>query len=99
MRQEWEYRVSRPKIEQHSNRNSPTPGAEGWELVSVTAMFNTMMTKVVYTLFLKRPGRSRIVRGGPRASGQWPLDQQRSRFSFARPTRPLGDLKAKKCEE
>ena len=43
----------KPKIEQ-----SPTElggaGAEGWELVSVTAMFNTLMTKVVYTLFLKR---------------------------------------------
>ena len=29
-------------------------GAEGWELVSVTAMFNGMMTSVVYTLFFKR---------------------------------------------
>lgn len=28
-------------------------GAEGWELVSATAMFNTLMTKVLYTLFLK----------------------------------------------
>lgn len=28
-------------------------GTDGWELVSATAMFNTMMTKVNYTLFLK----------------------------------------------
>jgi hypothetical protein len=30
-------------------------GNEGWELVSTTAMFNTLMTKIVYVLFLKRP--------------------------------------------
>ena len=30
-------------------------GADGWELVSATAMFNTWMSKVVYVLFLKRP--------------------------------------------
>ena len=30
-------------------------GGERWELVSATAMFYTLMTKVVYTLFLKRP--------------------------------------------
>jgi hypothetical protein len=29
-------------------------GAEGWEFVFATAMFNTLMTKVVYTRFLKR---------------------------------------------
>jgi hypothetical protein len=31
-------------------------GGEEWALVSATAMFNTLMTKVVYTLFLKRHG-------------------------------------------
>ena len=29
-------------------------GRRGVGLVSATAMFNTLMTKVVYTLFLKR---------------------------------------------
>ena len=48
-------RSSKPKIEQQLQPELASAGAEGWELVSVTAMFNTMMTKVVYTLFLKRP--------------------------------------------
>jgi hypothetical protein len=43
MRQEWEY------------KELAGAGADGWELVSATAMFNTLMTKVIYTLFLKRP--------------------------------------------
>jgi transcriptional regulator with XRE-family HTH domain len=55
MRQQWDYKVVETK-----NRDELQPelfhlGDQGWELVSATAMFNTMMTKIVYTLFLKRP--------------------------------------------
>jgi len=55
MRQEWEYRVVETKDRATLQPELANAGAEGWELVSVTAMFNTLMTKVVYTLFLKRP--------------------------------------------
>ena len=55
MRQEWEYKVVETKDRAALQPELASAGAEGWELVSVTAMFNTMMTKVVYTLFLKRP--------------------------------------------
>ena len=55
MRQEWEYKVVETKDRAALQPELTSAGAEGWELVSVTAMFNTMMTKVVYTLFLKRP--------------------------------------------
>ena len=55
VRQKWEY-----KIVEDSDRDNLLPelaslGADGWELVSSTAMFNTWMSKVVYMLFLKRP--------------------------------------------
>jgi hypothetical protein len=54
-RQKWEY-----KVVDTSDRDALQPelafaGADGWELVSATAMFNTWMSKVVYQLFLKRP--------------------------------------------
>ena len=55
MRQEWEYRVVETKDRAALQPELASAGAEGWELVSATAMFNTLMTKVVYTLFLKRP--------------------------------------------
>ena len=55
MRQEWEYKVVETKDRAALQPELASAGVEGWELVSVTAMFNTMMTKVVYTLFLKRP--------------------------------------------
>ena len=55
MRQEWEYRVVETKDRTALQPELASAGAEGWELVSATAMFNTLMTKVVYTLFLKRP--------------------------------------------
>lgn len=55
MRQEWEYRVVETKDRTALQSELAGAGAEGWELVSATAMFNTLMTKVVYTLFLKRP--------------------------------------------
>jgi transcriptional regulator with XRE-family HTH domain len=55
MRQEWEYQVVETKDRAALQPELASAGAEGWELVSATAMFNTLMTKVVYTLFLKRP--------------------------------------------
>jgi transcriptional regulator with XRE-family HTH domain len=55
MRQQWEYRVVETKDRAALQPELGRAGAEGWELVSATAMFNTLMTKVVYTLFLKRP--------------------------------------------
>jgi transcriptional regulator with XRE-family HTH domain len=55
MRQEWEYKVVETKDRTALQSELASAGAEGWELVSATAMFNTMMTRVVYTLFLKRP--------------------------------------------
>ena len=55
MRQEWEYKVVETKDRTALQPELSAAGADGWELVSATAMFNTLMTKVVYTLFLKRP--------------------------------------------
>ena len=55
MRQQWEYRVIETKDRSELQMELTSAGGGGWELVSVTAMFNTLMTKVVYTLFLKRP--------------------------------------------
>lgn len=54
MRQNWEYKVFETKDRTALQRELESAGAEGWELVSATAMFNTLMTKVIYTLFLKR---------------------------------------------
>jgi transcriptional regulator with XRE-family HTH domain len=56
MPQEWEYRVVEVKDRSAIQGELTRAGADGWELVSATAMFNSWMTKVVYTLFLKRPG-------------------------------------------
>lgn len=55
MRQEWEYKVIETKDRTALQSELASGGVEGWELVSTTAMFNTLMTRVVYTLFLKRP--------------------------------------------
>ena len=55
MRQQWEYRVIETKDRADLQPELAGYGREGWELVSATAAFNTMMTKVVYMLFLKRP--------------------------------------------
>jgi transcriptional regulator with XRE-family HTH domain len=55
MRQEWEYKVVETKDRAALQPELANFGAAGWELVSATAMFNLLMTKVVYTLFLKRP--------------------------------------------
>lgn len=55
MRQEWEYKVLETKDRKALQSELTSAGAEGWELVSTTAMFNMMMTRVDYTLFLKRP--------------------------------------------
>jgi transcriptional regulator with XRE-family HTH domain len=54
MRQQWEYKVVETKDRAALQPELAAAGAQGWELVSATAMFNTMMTKVVYTLILKR---------------------------------------------
>ena len=54
MRQEWKYKVVETKDRAALQSELAGLGADGWELVSATAMFNTLMTKVVYTLFLKR---------------------------------------------
>jgi transcriptional regulator with XRE-family HTH domain len=55
MPQRWEYKVVETKDRASLQPELSGAGAEGWELVSSTAMFNTLMTKVVYTLILKRP--------------------------------------------
>jgi len=54
MRQEWEYKVVEMKDRTALQPELASAGAEGWELVSATAMFNMMMTRVDYTLFFKR---------------------------------------------
>ena len=51
----WEYRVVETKDRAALQSELTAAGGEGWELVSATAMINTWMTKVVYTLFLRRP--------------------------------------------
>ena len=55
MRQKWEYRVVETKDRAELQPELWGAGADGWELVTVTAMFNTIMTRIVYTMFLKRP--------------------------------------------
>lgn len=55
MRTVWEYRVVETKDRAVLQSELTAAGRDGWELVSATAMFNTMMTRVNYTLFLKRP--------------------------------------------
>jgi transcriptional regulator with XRE-family HTH domain len=53
MRPIWEYQVVETKDRAALQSELTTAGGDGWELVSATAMFNTMMISVVYTLFFK----------------------------------------------
>ena len=55
VRQRWEYKVVETADRDALQPELAIAGADGWELVSTTAMFNTWMSKVVYMLFLKRP--------------------------------------------
>lgn len=55
MPQKWEYRVVETKDRKALQSELEKAGVEGWELVSATSMFNTMMTTVVHTMFFKRP--------------------------------------------
>ena len=55
MPQQWEYKVIDTNDRKSLQQELTQAGAEGWELVSATSMFNTLMTKVQHTLFLKRP--------------------------------------------
>jgi hypothetical protein len=54
MSQKWEYRVIETKDRKELQQELNDAGDEGWELISATSMFNTLMTKVLHTLFLKR---------------------------------------------
>jgi transcriptional regulator with XRE-family HTH domain len=54
MPQQWDYRVIEVKDRKILQGELDKAGADGWELVSATSMFNTMMTSVVHTLSLKR---------------------------------------------
>ena len=55
MPQKWEYKMVETKDRTALQPELDKAGADGWELVSVTSMFNTMMTKVLHTMFFKRP--------------------------------------------
>jgi transcriptional regulator with XRE-family HTH domain len=55
MPQKWEYKVIETKDRGALQGELDKAGADGWELVSATSMFNTLMTKVLHTLFFKRP--------------------------------------------
>ena len=55
MPQKWEYKVVETKDRKVLQTELDRAGADGWELVSATSMFNAMMTTVVHTLFFKRP--------------------------------------------
>jgi len=55
MPQKWDYRVVETKDKNALQSELDRAGADGWELVSATSMFNTMMTRVDHTLFFKRP--------------------------------------------
>ena len=55
MAQKWEYKVIETKHRDELQRELSLAGSDGWELVSSTAMLNAGMTRVDYTLFLKRP--------------------------------------------
>lgn len=54
MSQQWEHKVLEVKHRNDLQPELDRAALEGWELVSVKAMFNLWFTKVVYTLFLKR---------------------------------------------
>ncbi|MDQ0462784.1 transcriptional regulator with XRE-family HTH domain [Caulobacter ginsengisoli] len=56
MPQKWEYKVVETKDRKALQSELDRAGADGWELVSATSMFNAMMTTVVHTMFFKRPG-------------------------------------------
>lgn len=55
MPQKWDYKVIETNDRKDLQWELDLAGKDGWELVSATAMFNTMMTKVTHTLFFKRP--------------------------------------------
>lgn len=55
MAQKWEYKVLETSDRSGLQAELARAGAEGWELVAATSMFNIWMTKVVNLLFLKRP--------------------------------------------
>jgi transcriptional regulator with XRE-family HTH domain len=55
MPQKWEYKMVETKDRTALQPELDKAGADGWELVSATSMFNTVMTKVLHTLFFKRP--------------------------------------------
>jgi transcriptional regulator with XRE-family HTH domain len=55
MPQKWDYRVVETKDRKALQPELDKAGADGWELVSATSMFNTMATTVVHTMFFKRP--------------------------------------------
>jgi hypothetical protein len=55
MPQRWEHKVVETKHRNELPAELDRASADGWELVSVTAMFNIWFSKVVYTLFFKRP--------------------------------------------
>ena len=55
MPQKWDYKVVETKDRKALQPELDRAGGDGWELVSATAMFNSMMTSVVHTLFFKRP--------------------------------------------
>jgi hypothetical protein len=54
MPQKWEYKMVETKDRTALQPELDKAGADGWELVSVTSMFNTLMTKVLHTLFFRR---------------------------------------------
>lgn len=54
-RPKWEYKVYSTSDNDSLQPELALLGADGWELVSATAMFNTWMSKIVYQLYLKRP--------------------------------------------
>ena len=55
MPQKWEYKIIETKDRTVLQQELDNAGAQGWELVSATSMFNTMMSKVLHTMYLKRP--------------------------------------------
>ena len=55
MPQKWEHRVVETRDRKTLQAELDKAGADGWELVAATSMYNTMMTTVVHSLFFKRP--------------------------------------------
>lgn len=55
MSQQWEYKVVEITKRKKLQSELDSAALEGWELVTVTAMINMWMTKIVYTLFFRRP--------------------------------------------